>query len=639
MTDAFLEGAYSSLTIEQFWVNIIWMLEWAALLALSRVARWRCKCGDTRWKGYVLLPVFEILLVAKKSAILFMIIGGGLNSVLRADSCNLVGLVSACFLIAIGSNFFAWAYLALFYVLAAASAGSQTMKRATMLTVGVTILSAYVEWGESPYGCNGNSLFCHMTATVPLSWGQSFLTESLPAQDFFMWGLFGDFLEAWLLLAAAAFVIVTACLIYFNVWFPRQPKLAGCIFLLWSLYQVVHCFSAPFYREFKYLPTLIFATIESPLQFYIMILESRYWSSLSLSADIDHGVIDTFNEPLIMGFAYTMREIRSEAAWSQVLHIPESEVQVNRQQMRGDGATACVYSGRWDGKPVAVKALVCEHMTSGDLRHRCRELVIANFLQGSENVVRHHGFSLVPPCLYIIMENCESTLYSVLHGKSQYESNLSSETLMARHLLACGTAKGVAYLHSKQLIHRDIKSANVLVHKGVARLCDFGEAVPCDTVDQVIEEEEGCFVGTDVYAAPELFQRPRPYSKQSDVFSLALVLFECMAQTQIGHEYMRIYQHQPEHTTLLTRIRKWCEFLEGGHRPSLTCCISEWGEDVCCAVEQAWSQQPHDHVSADHLVCCLEEFENKESGISAISIADEGTVLRMHTQHAMTHGI
>ncbi|KAF9582143.1 hypothetical protein BGW38_000589 [Lunasporangiospora selenospora] len=76
----------------------------------------------------------------------------------------------------------------------------------------------------------------------------------------------------------------------------------------------------------------------------------------------------------------------------------------------------------------------------------------------------------------------------------------------------------LAYMHSKDIIHCDIKSSNILLTQfGDAKICDFGCA------RRTGEKDTG---GTLPWMAPELIQDPPQYSQKSDVYALGTLMWE-----------------------------------------------------------------------------------------------------------------
>ncbi|XP_030281814.1 interleukin-1 receptor-associated kinase 4 isoform X4 [Sparus aurata] len=96
-----------------------------------------------------------------------------------------------------------------------------------------------------------------------------------------------------------------------------------------------------------------------------------------------------------------------------------------------------------------------------------------------------------------------------------------------RCLIAEGTARGLEYLHNNHHVHRDVKSANILLdERFVAKVSDFGltRASSKGTSTTMMTER---IVGTRAYMAPEALRGE--ITPKSDVFSFGVVLLEILS--------------------------------------------------------------------------------------------------------------
>lgn len=84
---------------------------------------------------------------------------------------------------------------------------------------------------------------------------------------------------------------------------------------------------------------------------------------------------------------------------------------------------------------------------------------------------------------------------------------------------------GLNYIHSKRILHRDLKSANIfLTSTNCIKIGDFGIA----KVLQGTFEAALTVIGTPYYMSPELCHN-KPYTLKSDIWSLGCLLYEMVA--------------------------------------------------------------------------------------------------------------
>ncbi|SRR5579875_268291 len=116
-------------------------------------------------------------------------------------------------------------------------------------------------------------------------------------------------------------------------------------------------------------------------------------------------------------------------------------------------------------------------------------------------------------------------------------------------------ARGLGYAHARGVVHRDVKPANLLFdEEGRVRVTDFGVARAL--AESALTEPAGTLVGTARYASPEQ-ARAEPVDGRSDVYSLALVLYEAVtgsvpfaADTTVGTLMARVGRSLPQHPAL-----------------------------------------------------------------------------------------
>jgi len=127
---------------------------------------------------------------------------------------------------------------------------------------------------------------------------------------------------------------------------------------------------------------------------------------------------------------------------------------------------------------------------------------------------------------WLVMEYCGGGgLYHLLYSNVEMPWPL-------RLRLVGDIISGLVYLHQQQIVHCDMKSANVLLTEGKrGKLADFGLSVVRDHSTTTMHGSGGGVGGTVRWMAPELFTRQfaKP-SRASDVWAFGMILFEIAAR-------------------------------------------------------------------------------------------------------------
>ena len=93
-------------------------------------------------------------------------------------------------------------------------------------------------------------------------------------------------------------------------------------------------------------------------------------------------------------------------------------------------------------------------------------------------------------------------------------------------LIVADCCRGLDYVHSKGVIHRDVKPGNVILGRdGSVKLLDFGIASREESFDQDLTSE-GMTLGTVAYIAPEQIEQSRGADVRADVYSTGAMLYE-----------------------------------------------------------------------------------------------------------------
>ncbi|WWC98460.1 hypothetical protein V866_005351 [Kwoniella sp. B9012] len=215
-----------------------------------------------------------------------------------------------------------------------------------------------------------------------------------------------------------------------------------------------------------------------------------------------------------------LKYLRSESQKS-VEDLPVwtiTEYEVYREQRECTSNFSKVWKGRWHNQEVAIKdldPLTDKHLFLAEVNIWCRldsEFVLPFF--GASSSVGPPPWFLVSPW----MKNGRITDYIRSDAGSKVD----------RIALIHGVAQGMDYLHSRDVLHGDLKGQNILIDdEGRPRLCDFGlSQIKIDITSKSANPTEmESNAGTLRFLPPERLNLS-PLTRECDVYSFAMTIYQ-----------------------------------------------------------------------------------------------------------------
>jgi eukaryotic-like serine/threonine-protein kinase len=202
----------------------------------------------------------------------------------------------------------------------------------------------------------------------------------------------------------------------------------------------------------------------------------------------------------------------------------------NRYAIEGEigrGGTAVVYRARdrVRGMDVAIKMMRADVMGS---------LSIERFLLEIRQTARLPHPHIVPVLDSGEIDGRPYFVLPFMDGGTLREYLLRQKQLPFAEVVALGVtiARALEFAHAHGVIHRDVKPENILYNNGQACLADFGTARALERAINDPTTSTGVVRGTAAYMSPEQASGDRDYDGRTDVYSLACVLYECIAGIQ-----------------------------------------------------------------------------------------------------------
>lgn len=187
----------------------------------------------------------------------------------------------------------------------------------------------------------------------------------------------------------------------------------------------------------------------------------------------------------------------------------------------GAGGFGAVFRGTFRGHTVAIK-----QCNLGSLETASQVLQEVRYLYNLRHprLVSFYGFCSDAQNLVIVMElMVGGSLFSAIFGPCAKVLSFRQQARMVAHV-----AEGLTYLHSQNVVHRDLKSQNIVLdEKQTCKICDFGLSLTVESTHLSVLGQ----TGTPNFMAPEQFQPRVRITDKVDIWAMGCVFLELFCKS------------------------------------------------------------------------------------------------------------
>ena len=253
----------------------------------------------------------------------------------------------------------------------------------------------------------------------------------------------------------------------------------------------------------------------------------------------------------------------------------------------GSGLSSEVFKGTYKktGEKVALKRFKDIKLNGTRLQFFQREVAVLAVLSKYAHpcLIKFIGATDTPPYTIITEYMTKGSLYDDV--RKNHHMTPTQLTIAAYDV-----ARGMQYLHSCQLVHRDLKSLNILLDDDYhIRICDFGFSRSIGGEETFKAQN----MGTPQWMAPEILESTRHYTSKIDVYAYAILLTEILTGTTP-------YQNYDDMKVLKRKI------IEEDIRPILPSTCTPMMRDL---ITQSWDRNPDVRPTFDEIVQRFEKME------------------------------
>lgn len=179
----------------------------------------------------------------------------------------------------------------------------------------------------------------------------------------------------------------------------------------------------------------------------------------------------------------------------------------------GKGSYSKVYSGYHKDTKLEI---ALKKISFSKLHSNVKDKVISeiNILQkmNHPNIIKLYEYKFDGDYLLLVTEYCKD---GDLEQWMKNDHNIIEKIDIIKQIVT-----GIEYMHTNNILHRDIKPQNILLHNNIIKICDFGFST-------IIKEHNMMFntiCGTPLYMSPELLFL-KPYTMMSEIWALGVLFY------------------------------------------------------------------------------------------------------------------
>ncbi|XP_075642045.1 serine/threonine-protein kinase 52-like [Castanea sativa] len=299
-------------------------------------------------------------------------------------------------------------------------------------------------------------------------------------------------------------------------------------------------------------------------------------------------------------------------------HKEEWEIELAKLDLRNviaHGTYGTVYRGVYDGQDVAVKLLdwgedgIATAAETAALRASFRQEVAVWHKLDHPNVTKFIGASMGTSNLKFPLKNESGEGHNPLPSRAccvvvEYLPGGTLKKFLIRNVrkklafkvviqIALDLSRGLGYLHSKKIVHRDVKTENMLLDsQRTLKIADFGVA----RVEAQNPKDMTGETGTLGYMAPEVLDG-KPYNRKCDVYSFGICLWEIYC---CDMPYPNLSFAEVSSAVVRQNLR-----------PEIPrCCPSS----LASIMRKCWDAHPEKRPDMDEVVRMLEALDTSKGG-------------------------